>query len=310
MKIPVEPPASDEPRSWITPSSHPGDENQTGDRPRSANPHSSRNDPNGQSRRPSATSARQGQVRRTLRLAPVNFAALLMICIVALLWWASGKLPRPAAGNGNEPESDYSSPLKNGPLPLVTVMNERTAALGLPVNLEGTVVAYPEAVGALVGADGGFRTDLSLSALATLLEVDPRTIARKGATTEIDPDAALFTVVTGRLSEPAKAHSRRLRAIEASQGRAPSGVVHGWLLNEMRFCLNALARPSLEQRPVLGAIRDSARGIPRRPGAKFNAISSAQLRDADQRKAFKFEAGNLPLEPFPTDRPAPPPVDQ
>ena len=80
--------------------------------------------------------------------------------------------------------------------------------LRLPPDLDGTAVVYPIEVDRLVGPDGSFCTDLSLSDLAGLLNVDPQTIARKGSNNEVDPDAVLFTAVMGRLSEQAKALAR------------------------------------------------------------------------------------------------------
>jgi len=78
-------------------------------------------------------------------------------------------------------------------------------------NLEGTVVVYEEQLRELAAPDERIRTDLSLKQLADKLKIGAQAIAKKGSATEIDPDAVLFTAVTGRLSERAKARSRSER---------------------------------------------------------------------------------------------------
>ena len=165
----------------------------------------------------------------SLRFVQWNSVRFLLVCAVGFFWWVGGGLvhelvriqskmrPRSFLAAGQLPEAK-----------LFVVNKNKDAQLRLPPDLDGTAVVYPIEVDRLVGPDGSFCTDLSLSDLAGLLNVDPQTIARKGSNDEVDPDAVLFTAVTGRLSEQAKALARRER-IQIQDGLPPSAVVEDWV---------------------------------------------------------------------------------
>ena len=143
---------------------------------------------------------------RIPRFVQRNSIRFLLVCAAGFFWWVGGELVHELVKNSIEDEAARSSPPHNYPEPKLFVVNKnKDAQLRLPPDLDGTAVVYPIEVDRLVGPDGSFCTDLSLSELAGLLNVDPQTIARKGSNHEIDPDAVLFTAVTGRLSEQAKA---------------------------------------------------------------------------------------------------------
>jgi hypothetical protein len=183
----------------------------------------------------------------------------------------------------------------------IAVSNNKAALLRLPVNLEGIAVIYPEQVVALVDADGEFRTELSLGELARVLLLDPRTIARQGSNNEIDPEAALFTAVTGRLSERARARSRRLREAESEGIRLGAVSEDEWVTVDVPFSLNRLRYPNPEQKIILEAISRSARCLVREPGAKVNAVPLPFLDSNHPFRGSQFAAGYLPLEPLPGD---------
>jgi hypothetical protein len=184
----------------------------------------------------------------------------------------------------------------------VVASNNKAALLHLPVNLEGTAVAYPQEVAGLVGADGEFRTELSLNEMASVLLIDPQTIARRGSKNEIDSDAVLFRVLTGMLSERAKARSRRLRETEYQKTR-PALVKRGeWVTVDIPFSLSTLRHPNQEQKVILDAISRSARDLVREPGAKANAVAVPLNHEGGRFAAFEFAGGYLPLEPLPLDR--------
>jgi hypothetical protein len=184
----------------------------------------------------------------------------------------------------------------------VEVNYNKDAELHLPVNLEGTAVAYPQDVAAMVGPDGEFRTDLSLNAIASLLKIDPRTTAKRGPKDEIDPATVLFTAVAGGLSEPAKTRSRRLRETEYGGLQPVLATGDEWVTVEFPFCLNAIRHPNPEQKLILDAISHSARGLTRQPGARANAVPLQSIHEYGRSGKFEFKGGYLPLEPFPVDR--------
>jgi hypothetical protein len=218
-----------------------------------------------------------------------------LVGTAGLFWWLSFEYVRHFGG--------YTAPSEGISKSLLALdSNNEAAALHLPANLEGTAVVYPQAVAALVGADGEFRTELSLNAIASILKIDPQTIARRGSKNEIDPEAALFTAVTGRLSERAKARIRRLREKEyVDTGSAPVNPDE-WLTVEVPFSLNTLRHRNAEQKLILDAISRSARGLVREPGAKANAVPLPFLHAGRQSEGFEFAGGYLPLESLPADR--------
>jgi hypothetical protein len=240
---------------------------------------------------------------RILRFVQWNSVGFLLVCVMGFFWWAGDGSPLRIARTLVEDKAGYSPPLENGPQPSPEVENNtKASALRLPPDLEGTAVVYPREINGLVGADGSFRTNLSLIELASLLKVDPQVIAKNGSNNEIDPNAILFKVVTGRLSERAKDQALREREIQSQIGMPMSAVVDDWLLTELRFTLNALERPTEDEKSILDAISRSALLVVRQPGAKINAVPTS---GGEQLSDFKFSAGYLPLEPSPDRGDAP-----
>jgi hypothetical protein len=240
---------------------------------------------------PPATS--RGFFAHVLRLARSNSARALLIGSAAIFWWLGCESARRLGR--------YSPPSVAMPKPSQTVVNNNNAAaLLLPVNLEGIAVVYPEQVDALVGSDGRFRTALSLDEIARALSIDPQSIARAGSKNEIDPDAVLFKVVTGRLSNRAKARSRRLRETEYEVIQPALSEPDDWVTAEVPVSLNMLSHPDYSHQQILEAISRSARGLIRQPGAKLNAVPL--LRAVRHAETIVFAGGYLPLEPLPDDR--------
>jgi hypothetical protein len=229
-----------------------------------------------------------------IRLAKYNSLGFLLLGAVLLFCWTGNVyLPRGGKADAGE-KAGYSPPLESVPAPSEAAKNNNaTAALHIPCDLEGTAVLYPATVNDLVQPNGSFRTDFALGELATIMKIDPQTIARKGSTVEIDPDAVLFGVVTGRLTDTAKAQSRRVREIEVTKGMPPSAVADGWERTKLTFSLNKLIHPTEYEKSVLDAISRSARAIKREPGAKINAVPVSLDRELEQPT---FQGGDLPLE--------------
>jgi hypothetical protein len=232
---------------------------------------------------------------RALRSVHWNSARVLLVGAAGLFWWLGceyvhrlGQYSPLSPGIPNASRTDDS--------------NNKAAALRLPVNLEGTAVAYPEEVAALVRPDGEFRTELSLSEMASVLVIDPRTIAKQGSQNEIDSEAVLFKAVTGRLSERAMGRSRRARETEPQGLQAVLATTGEWVTVEVPFCLNALRHPNQEQKVILDAISRSARDLVREPGAKANAVPAPWLHAGGRSDPVEFAGGYLPLEPVPVDR--------
>jgi hypothetical protein len=237
-----------------------------------------------------------------LRFARWRSTGTLLVGMAGLLWWLSGEYAHRFDQNRIEEKAGFSPPSERIPkLSRAVVNNNEAALLQLPVNLEGTAVAYPEEVDGLVGADGEFRTDLSLSEMASVLRIDPQTIPQRGSKTEIDSKAVLFEAVTGRLSERAKAKSRRMREIERREGRPVSAFGHEWVTVAFPFSVTTLNHPNHEEQVVLDAISRSARGLKREPGAKTNAVPLPSVRQGGRFRGFEFAGGYLPLEPFPDE---------
>jgi hypothetical protein len=224
-----------------------------------------------------------------------NSAGFLLVGAVIAFWWGGDQI----AGHGERGRLGHQA--ANRPrqrmhpqLAKAIDNNNKAAELQLPPDLEGTAVMYPEEVDALVSPDGTFRTSLPLGELARLLKVEPETLAKKTSRDQIDPDAVLFNVVTGRLSERAKTQARRTREIQARIGLVASAVGDEWIQTKIPCSLNVLLHPSLDQKPVLEAICRSALRLPRQPGPKFNAVPFLLNRDGDH---AAFCGGFLPLQP-------------
>ena len=200
------------------------------------------------------------------------------------------------ADRAAESAGESSRQKKHPQVSQVVLNNNRTADLQRPPNLEGTAVIYPEEVNALVCPDGTIRTGLSASELGRRLGVAWRQIARSGSNDEVDPNAVLFNVVTGRLSERAKAQARQTRAIQARMGVVASAVGDEWVETKLGITLNVLLHPSTEEKAVLDAICRSCLRRSKQPGAKINAVPF--LSDRDRAHAV-FSGGFLPLEAIP-----------
>ena len=238
-----------------------------------------------------------------LRFARGHSAGTLLVGMAGLFWWSSGEYPHRFGQNRIEENTGVSAPSERIPKPSRSVVNDNEAALlHRPVNLEGTAIAYPQEVDRLVDAGGRFRTELSLDEMASVLSIDPQTIAKRGSKNEIDPEAVLFEAMTGRLTERAKAESRRLREIELREGWPISAFGHEWVTVAFPFSVNTLKHPSQEEQVVLDAISRSARGLRREPGAIANAVPLPSAREGSRFRGFEFAGGYLPLEAIPGGR--------
>jgi hypothetical protein len=213
-----------------------------------------------------------------------------------LLWWVGRTIPHRNGGAAAGLAVSVSTPAAGIPKPSrAVVINNETAKLKLAPDLEGIALVFPEDVAGLVASDGSFRTDLSLEKLSTILRIEPQSISKKDAA-EVDPEAILFTAIAGRLSERAKALSRRLRETETRSGRPASAAGYEWVTAVIPFNLSALKRPNHEQKKMLDAISRSALGTPRQPGEMINAIPLPLSRAQMQANNVDFVAGYLPLE--------------
>jgi hypothetical protein len=233
---------------------------------------------------------------RALRIAGSNSARVLLIGAAGLFWWFGCEYVHRFG--------KYSPASEGIPKPSpAEVSDNESAKLHLPINLEGTAVAYSQEVAALVSADGEFRTELSLNEMASVLKIDPRSIARRGSRNEINPDAALFNAVTGRLSEPAKTRIWRLwETEEYPETRPVPTYPDEWLTVDVPFSLKVLRHPNPEQKMILDAISRSARNLMREPGAKANAVPLLFLHAGGRSEAVDFTGGCLPLGPLPVNR--------
>jgi hypothetical protein len=235
---------------------------------------------------------RSGLVTHFVRCNAVGF---LLVGTVIAFWWGGARIAEHAKSDRTERQA--ANPPRQRQHPQISKAvdnNNKAAELKLPPDLDGTAVIYPEEVDALVRPDGTFRTSLPLGELARLLKVEPEKIAKKGSRDEIDPDAVLFNVVTGKLSEKAKTQARRTREIQARIGLIASAVDDEWLETKIPCSLNILLHPGDDQKPVFEAICRSALRLPRQPGAKFNAVPLLLERDGEH---AAFSGGFLPLEP-------------
>jgi hypothetical protein len=229
----------------------------------------------------------------------------VVLVVVALFGWLSNQVAHRATQNQVDEQTRYSPPLKEmPPRSREAIINEDAAALHVEVDLDGTAVVYPEQVRGLVRSDGSFRTDLTLEELARVLNLNARRIATQDSR-RINPDAVLFKVRIGRLTENSRASARRHREMEALERRGLPFGGYEWASGEESFTLNSLRRPTAAQQAVLNAISRSARLLPRQPGARINAVALESLSKAAEPQPFEFSAGLLPLEAARGDRGAP-----
>ncbi len=259
---------------------------------------------------PKDQSAARGFCASGMRFVQRNSVGALLVGTAALFWWVGGEYAQRFGQDRIESRPGNSPPSESIRKPSRAVANNNKAAeRKLHVNLEGTAVVYPEEVDALAAADGSFRTELSLNEMASALRIDPKSIANPRSRHEIDPAAVLFKAVTGRLTDQTKVQSRRMREIELRGGPAASTAGWEWVTVEFPFSLNALKHPNREQKVVLDAISQSARGLERQPGAKTNAVPLPSIPEGGRPEPFEFAGGHLPLEPRLGGRAVPAVVD-
>jgi hypothetical protein len=233
------------------------------------------------------------------KLALWNWAGFPLLAAVGLFWWAGADLLDGTARDQNELDARFSPPSPECPKPShIAVLYNREA--GRFVDLDGLAVAYPDPIESLVRDDGSFRTDLSLAEMAKIVKVPAAKLAKGGSTTRIDPEAVLFRVALGRLTEDSKARSRERRAIDTARRQAISLDVYEWITSERSFTLRALTNPCPDDKAILDAISRAVRGVPAPAGDKIKAVGSwavANLHEAP----FIFTGGFLPREEPPVD---------
>jgi hypothetical protein len=240
----------------------------------------------------------------TSRITRGNSAVFFLLLACGLFWWSGADLLKRFAENRNAQEARFSPPPKEFPKSPIADMNNQIAALQIAVDLEGTAVVYPEVIGRLVVRALDDRGAISVYDLVQMLSIDPRAIVLRGSTTEVDPEAELFAVVLGRLSEAGKSEARKLRAIQANRGTPPFTVGDAWVHTRVTFNLRQILNPDADQLKILDAIRRSALHQPRRPGAKINAVAKVSDAKGDELQFYTFFGGDLPLEAIPGRRPA------
>ena len=255
--------------------------------------------------RPPGTAANRAPGHtRGLRLARWNSAGLCCRRRCAI-WWLSIQISRLWPSGDTDEKSHYSPPMDAMPEQSENERaNNETAKQQRPADPEGTAVVYPEEVGGLMRPDGTIRTDLSLGELAKILRINPQRIASKCSPTEIDPEAFLFTTITGKLSESAKAAWRESRKIVTPVGMQAPVVGCEWVKAEVHFTLNLLKRPSREHKRILAAISRSRRGEKLRPGVGIRAVPHLSVPQGGRPKSFEFAGGHLPPEALPGERTA------
>jgi hypothetical protein len=253
--------------------------------------------------------ARSAFATRLWRLVSWNSVGLLLLAAVLAFIGLAAELARQQAGLKADGQKDgYSPPLPNvPPLSRAVIRNNIDAALKRPANLDGKAVGYPAEVDHIVREeDGLFLLDLSLDEMSNKLRVARSRIAKRGSPGEIDPDAVLFVVVVGRVTEPSKANARYLRKKEAIERLGMSEGGYDWDTAEVAFTLRALRQPNAEQAEILEAISRSARILPRVPGLKINAVAVQSVAEGGRPEPFGFTGGFLPLEALTVDDAAPP----
>jgi hypothetical protein len=251
----------------------------------------------------SAGGAAAGRDARVVRwprfVSTLGFAGSAVLAVALL--WLIGRAAVPRA----LPDDDEFASTREDPLPgfprasPAAEINNAIARSGLVVNLDGTAVAYTAEADGLVGDDGQFRTGLSLAEAARILHRDPRTICRKDAPDELDPDAVLFRAQAGTILEESKKLARKLRFKQLQQGLPPDAAAGRWHTRDFAFTLNRIAHPDEEEETILAAISRSRRGVIPRPGDTIRAV--AVDRGDLERGTAVVTPGMLPPE-RPMDR--------
>jgi hypothetical protein len=225
-----------------------------------------------------------------------NWVWRVAIAALATAWvWAIGH----GASRSSETDRIDIFPGREAPLPRLppesrTVANNNMIArLGWAPNLDGTAIAYARQADRLVEG-GGFRTDLSLDQTARALEISPSSIANPRSPDEIDPDAELFRVQSGVLTQKSKESARRSER-QLLAGMLPDPIVNEWVITEFSFTLNRLKRPSDEEKEVLSAIARAASEIMPGPDDRVSAVGVP--RGALEASPVALTYGMLPRSP-------------
>jgi hypothetical protein len=235
--------------------------------------------------------------RRHFRGNDTRWGRIAAVALVAAVTaWAIGHVASKRIEDGDiEASSERQEPAPGFPASRkVADNNNAIMKRGLVGDLDGTAIAYAAEVDGLVANDGRFQTGLTLEPMARILNVGVETISKASAPHEIDPDAVLFKVQSGRLTELGKELSRRRRKEQALQGRKRDAVYDDWIVKKLSFTLNRLKHPNEEEGIVLEAISRSARSMMPQPGDKVRAVS-VNRGDLESGSVI-LTPGMLPLE--------------
>jgi hypothetical protein len=227
-----------------------------------------------------------------------NSGGLSLVAAVGLFWWAGTGLVPVTGPDQSEVDASFAQARAKATRSSQAAVTLNREA-GWPVELEGLAIVYPDEVNPLVRDDRSFRTDLTLAEMAKILNLPPESIAMRGEVTRVDPDAVLFRVALGRLSEDSKADCREVRAIAARERWEISPEVYEWVASEQNFTLRALMKPNPEQQTILDAIGRAARGETSPPGVKIRAVACWRAHQPGD-FSFLFTGGCLPREQPPT----------
>jgi hypothetical protein len=222
-----------------------------------------------------------------------NSTSLLLLAVVGLFWWVNANL-RPHGAKNPDELGTFTPPPTTTPRPSPAARLHNGDA-GRLVDLDGLAILYPDVVDRLVRADGWFRTELALDEIAKELDVPPAKLALRGSTTRIDPDAVLFRVALGRLTEHSRAVSRERRAIEARIRSGFATDIYEWVTSERSFTIRSLTNPSSEEKAILDAISRAVHGVPAPRGVKIKAVGIWRVPEPDLAPSV-FTGGSLPRE--------------
>jgi hypothetical protein len=209
----------------------------------------------------------------------------------AWVWAIGNRASRSSETDRIDIFAGREAPLPGLPAQSPTVANNNMIArLGWAPNLDGTAIAYARQADRLVEG-GQFRTDLSLDQTARALEISPSSIANPRSPSEIDPDAELFRLQSGVLTEKSK-ESTRTSERQLLAGTLSDFIVNEWVITEFSFTLNRLKQPSDQEKEVLSAIARAASEIMPGPDDKVRAVGVP--RDALEGGPVVLTYGMLP----------------
>jgi hypothetical protein len=187
--------------------------------------------------------------------------------------------------------ADYSPALESFPAASPSaISNNAIARMGLLPNLDGMAVLYPDVLKNLI-SDGRFRTDLPLPDITKIL--NPGKISDHD--NAIDPDAPIFSVIIGTLSEESKAHARGYWMTQQRNGLPPNGGVGEFTRKRVVFTLNNLKQPDDERKLIIEAILRAELRPPLVIGYEARAIGVAQ--GEIESGSVGIWAGSLPPVP-------------